>query len=103
MNQVCTNADGAESGVIRFPSAGRVLFAAAMIWLGAMGLDVVQVWQPVPRWVPALGALAYLCTAISLAGGLGLLWRRTARAFHDLPLVPFGLMWVPRVWAGTAQ
>jgi uncharacterized membrane protein len=52
-----------------------------MIWLGAMGLskgDFVQVWQPVPKWVPAREALAYLCAFISLASGIGLLWQRTA-------------------------
>jgi hypothetical protein len=52
-----------------------------MIWLGVMGLgkgDFVQVWQPVPKWVPAREVLAYLCAVISLASGLGLLWRRTA-------------------------
>jgi len=52
-----------------------------MIWLGVMGLskgDFVQVWQPVPRWVPAREALAYLCAFISLASGIGLLWQRTA-------------------------
>jgi uncharacterized membrane protein len=52
-----------------------------MIWLGIMGLSkgtFVQVWQPVPKWVPAREALAYLCAFISLASGIGLLWRRTA-------------------------
>jgi uncharacterized membrane protein len=52
-----------------------------MIWLGVWGLskgDFVQVWQPVPTWVPAREALAYLCAFISLASGIGLLWRRTA-------------------------
>lgn len=54
-----------------------------MIWLGVMGLgkgDFVQVWQPVPKWVPAREVLAYLCACISLASGIGLLWRRTAAA-----------------------
>ncbi|HEY9468289.1 MAG TPA: hypothetical protein VIQ76_01605, partial [Propionibacteriaceae bacterium] len=52
-----------------------------MIWLGAMGLskgDFVPVWQPVPQWVPAREALAYLCAFVSLAAGIGLLWQRTA-------------------------
>lgn len=65
----------------RAASGGQVLFAAAMIWLGVMGLgkgDFVQVWQPVPKWVPAREVLAYLCAFISLASGIGLLWRRTA-------------------------
>jgi len=61
--------------------AGRALFAAVMIWLGVMGFingDFVQIWQPVPKWVPAREALAYLCALISLASGIGLLWQRTA-------------------------
>lgn len=71
----------AEGGAIRIASVGHALFAAAMIWLGAMGLskgDFVQVWQPVPKWVPARDILAYLCAFISLASGIGLLWQRTA-------------------------
>src|SRR5262245_63891530 len=71
----------AEGQAIRIASAGHALFAATLIWLGAMGVSkgtFVQVWQPVPQWVPARVALAYLCAFISLASGLGLLWTRTA-------------------------
>jgi len=71
----------AEGRWIRIASGGHAFFAAVMIWLGAMGLskgDFVQVWQPVPKWVPAREALAYLCALISLASGIGLLWQRTA-------------------------
>jgi uncharacterized membrane protein len=81
MSQVLMNWSSDKGGEIRIASAGHALFAAAMIWLGAMGLskgDFVQVWQPVPKWVPAREALAYLCAFISLASGIGLLWRRTA-------------------------
>lgn len=66
---------------IRIASAGHLCFAAIMIWLGVMGLmkgDFVQVWQPLPKWVPARTVLAYVCAIISLGGGLGLLWQRTA-------------------------
>lgn len=66
---------------IRFATAGQILFAAVMIWLGVMGLgkgDFVQVWQPVPKWVPARELLAYLCALISLGSGIGLLWQRSA-------------------------
>lgn len=65
----------------RVVSVGHLSFAAAMIWLGVMGLrrgDFVQVWQPVPSWVPAREALAYLCALISLTCGIGLLLGRTA-------------------------
>jgi uncharacterized membrane protein len=75
------NSRSAEGRAIRIASVGHALFAVVMIWLGAMGLskgDFVQVWQPVPKWVPAREALAYLCAAISLASGIGLLWPRTA-------------------------
>jgi uncharacterized membrane protein len=81
MSQVGMNSRSAEGRGIRIASAGHACFAAAMIWLGAMGLskgDFVQVWQPVPKWVPAREALAYLCAIISLASGIGLLWQRTA-------------------------
>ena len=66
---------------IRMASPGHAAFAAAMITLGVMGFATggfSQIWQPVPKWVPAQTALAYLCAAISLGGGLGLLWHRTA-------------------------
>src|SRR4030095_11986757 len=56
-------------------------FAAIMIALGIQGLirgDFTVVWQPVPRRVPAREVLVYLCALVSLASGIGLLWRRTA-------------------------
>src|SRR6266849_6014996 len=80
MTQVPHELERAEGRAIGIAGAGRAFFAAAMIWLGAMGLikgDFVQVWQPVPKWVPAREALAYLCAVISLASGIGLLWQRT--------------------------
>jgi len=81
MTQVSHELGRVEGGAIRIRGAGHIVFAAAMIWLGAMGLskgDFVQVWQPVPGWVPAREPLAYFCAFISLASGIGLLWRRTA-------------------------
>src|SRR5574341_1587984 len=75
------NFSSAEGRAIHIASAGHVFFAAAMIWLGVMGLNkgtFVQVWQPVPNWVPAREALAYLYAFISLASGIVLRWQRTA-------------------------
>jgi len=73
-----------------------VAFAATMIGLGIMGFvtgDFTQIWQPVPSWVPARAALAYLCALISLGSGVALLWRRSAAAASRVLLVSL-LVWL---------
>jgi uncharacterized membrane protein len=77
------NSSRANGGPAHLAGLGRFAFAAILIWLGVMGLmkgSFTQVWQPVPKWVPAQEPLAYLCAIITLTSGLGLLWRRTAAA-----------------------
>jgi len=66
---------------MRIASAGHAVFAALMIGIGIQGLitgEFTTVWQPVPKGVPAREVLVYLSALLSLASGIGLLWRRTA-------------------------
>jgi len=84
---------------MRITSIGRAVFAVVMIALGIQGLikgDFTIVWQPVPKGVPAREVLVYLCSSVSLASGIGLLWQRTtalaARVLLALLVIWF-LLW----------
>ena len=60
---------------------GHILYAATLIGLGILGLaenDFAPVWRPIPNGVPARELLVHLCALVCLAGGAGLMWRRTA-------------------------
>jgi hypothetical protein len=77
---ILMNSNSTEGGAIRIASVGHAAFATTMITLGIMGLvtgDFVQIWQPVPKWVPGHTIVAYLCALLSLGCGIGLLWRRS--------------------------
>ncbi len=89
---------------MRMRSVGQWLFAATMVGLGVMGMvqgHFAPVWKPVPDWAPAREALAYVCSAISLAAGAGLVWRRTqtyaARVLWTALLLWFVVFRLPQV------
>lgn len=90
------NGDTGGERATRVVSAGHAVFAAVMIALGIQGLitgDFTAVWQPVPRGVPVREVLVYLCASISLASGIGLLWRRTAALAAGVLLVSL-VLWL---------
>jgi len=104
---------------MRASRLGQILFGAGFAGLGVLSLlfdDFAMVWQPVPAWVPLRAPLAYASGLVLLAGGLGMLLRRTAR-LATLILAANLLLWllllqVPRVlgqpasetsWLGFAE
>jgi len=81
---------------MRIINLGHGLFAAAMISLGLLGLiygNFALVWQPVPDWLPLRETAAYGCAVLMLAGGVSLLWARTA-ALASRILLAYLLLWL---------
>lgn len=74
----------------------RVAFALVLIGLGLTGLvngGFALVWQDVPKGMPAYTALAYICAAIELLAGLGLLFKPTLSLASRVAFVLLAL-WV---------
>lgn len=80
---------------MRIHPLGRILFAAGFSGLGFLSLlfrDFALSYQPVPAWVPGRPLLGSLSGLILLAGGIGLLVRRTA-VLSALALTAFVAGW----------
>ena len=85
----------AGSAPMYVASAGHAAYAAMMIALGIQGFikgDFGIIWQGVPDGFPGYAALAYLCAVVSLASGIGLLFRRTA-AYAAGALLLLNILW----------
>jgi len=73
---------GADKAGTVWSGVGRIALALILIGLALRGLwtgDFAGPWQRIPiDKLPGRAAWAYATAAVELAGGLGLLWRRTA-------------------------
>jgi uncharacterized membrane protein len=81
---------------MRILGVGHAVFALTMIGVGVLGFvqgDFVQIWHPVPKAFPVREVLVYVCAAISILCGVGLLLRRTA-AFAARVLFFYLLLWM---------
>lgn len=104
---------------MRVIGTGHLLFALGLAGLGILSIfsgDFSYVWEPVPMWVPWRETLAHLSGILLLAGGIGLLVKRTASPAAFI-LAAYLLGWVlvlhfPRVasapgnlgmWLGLAE
>lgn len=81
----------------RYARAARLIFAICLIAMGILGVvtgDFAMQWQPVPPWVFARTALAYVCAALEIVLGLALLVPRTATAAARALVVYVALWWL---------
>ncbi|HVZ82419.1 MAG TPA: hypothetical protein VG893_02005 [Terracidiphilus sp.] len=81
---------------MRIASPSHAVFAVTVAALGILGLiqgSFTPLWEPVPAAVPARLALVYLAAIVSLASGLGLLFRSTAAPAARL-LLGWLLLWM---------
>jgi len=79
MEPVATMREGTTAP--RRPGASQVVFGLTMLGLGILMLQkggFLAIWSGVPKDMPLRMAFAYLCAALCVGSGLGLLVRRTA-------------------------
>jgi uncharacterized membrane protein len=72
-----------------------VAFAAGLIGLGILSLvygNASEIWQPIPKTLEGRLFVIYLCGAIGIATGLGLL--RSSATLACRVLLPFLLLWL---------
>ena len=80
---------------MHFKTASQLLFALTMIAIGVIGVasgTFAPIFAGVPKSLPDRQWLAYLSTFVSLAGGVGLMAKRTAGAAAFL-LFAYLLLW----------
>jgi uncharacterized membrane protein len=81
---------------MRIASVGHLLFAATLIAFGIFGLvrgDFAPIWDVVPQNFPTREGLIYLCAAVSLICGTGLIFQRTAGTTSRV-LFAYLLLWM---------
>jgi uncharacterized membrane protein len=74
----------------------RAAFAVALIGLGILSLlyaKTSEVWEAIPKGVPARSVITCICGAIALAAGIGLLLRASTVPARRV-LLPFLLSWL---------
>jgi uncharacterized membrane protein len=80
---------------MNWKTASQLVFALTMIAIGVLGLvsgTFAPIWAGVPKALAGRQLLAWLCTAVSLACGVGLLMKRWA-AWAALVLLVYLLVW----------
>jgi uncharacterized membrane protein len=93
---VSTTISSSRFPAVRLVGAGHALFALTLIGVGITGLvsgRFASIWQSVPQAVPGRRALAYVCACVSLACGVGLLFKRAAAAASRVLFV-YLLLWL---------